>query len=71
MKRELDALMMIMLALDEVERNNGLPAYEGENNPASFIELVMQYADGRLTESEINDVLEAPLKNVVNLFIKC
>lgn len=64
---QIAALKMVVLALDEVQRFGGkLPSYdepedgdEAEVPPATFLDLVKQYADKRTPESELISAIDA------------
>lgn len=66
-KEHLQALRMILLALDEIVRAGGQPRYEGDassTDPEAFKKLVMQFAGDRVSESAIDEALKIPLQEI-------
>ncbi|WP_326430321.1 hypothetical protein VQ574_21600 (plasmid) [Stutzerimonas frequens] len=59
----IEALRMILLALDEVQHREGLlPSGDPEGNeaaPLTFLDLVKQYAGNRVPEPELVVAVEA------------
>lgn len=69
-RNRLVALQMVVLALDDVIGCNGLPGGDeeaGEDAPASFEDLVKQYAKGRVDDTTLREVLDRPLRTLFDL----
>jgi hypothetical protein len=68
------AVKLIVLALEEVHSNQGLPNPDieaGEKKVASFKELVMRYAENTsISESTIEEMLEVPLSMLADELVK-
>ncbi len=55
---KLRALQFILLALDDVDANNGLPKDEDGTAPESFRDLVGQFTKGKVDQKVVDEVLE-------------